>query len=429
MRLAIVAAKYPYGPKEAYLDRELRALAPHMERIAVFPVSPETRAISYAEIPAEIRRFGLLSPATLAGAAIALATRPVQSLRAVAAVVLARNRARVRVKNLAVVPLGLALGVALRRGGFEHVHAYWLSTPATVAYIAAAVAGIPWSSTAHLWDIYEANALRPKLRSAAFVRAISARGRRDLLAAVPDVPAERIRVLHVGVDVSAEVIAPDAARGGAFRVLCAANLVRKKGHRDLLAGLAAVRARGLDVRCTLAGDGELRSELERAAQALNLGDAVVFRGHVGHDALLDEIRAGRYDAMALTSLELPGGVMEGIPVALMEAMALGLPVITTATGSITELVDDGCGRVVPQGDIDAIADALAQLAGDDALRARLARAAHAKVRAEFDVVQVMKELAALIASPVSVTSERAVGSIRSDEMRSREASDAVWGQG
>ncbi len=443
MRVAIVAAKYPYDNREAYLDRELRALAPHLSGIAVFPVSPHGRTSGYRDVPADVQRLGLFSPATIGGALSALATRPAASLRAIGALLFARERPLVKLKNLAVIPLGLAVGMRLRRGGFDHVHSYWLSTPASVAYLAAAVAGIPWSSTAHLWDIYEENALVLKLRSARFVRAISARGRRDLLAAAPGLPPSRITVLHVGVDVPGDALRQAQDDGGVaqddgggaqahqrgFSVLCAANLVVKKGHADLLHAIASARLRGVAVQCTLAGDGELRGTLEALIDSLALRDAVVLRGHVGHDELLDEIRAGRYDAMALTSLELPGGLMEGIPVALMEAMALGLPVITTATGSITELVDDRCGRVVPQGDIDAIAAALAELARDPQLRAELARAAYEKVCAEFDVVAIARELAQLIAGPGSVTSERAVGSTRSEETRGPETVDAAWGQG
>jgi glycosyltransferase involved in cell wall biosynthesis len=121
--------------------------------------------------------------------------------------------------------------------------------------------------------------------------------------------------------------------------------------------------------------------------------------------------------------------MEGIPVALMEAMALGLPVLTTATGSITELVDERCGRVVPQGDVQAIAAALTELAGDPGLRARLARAAYDKVCAEFNVATIARELARLIGAALPVTSERAVGSTRSEETRNPDTVDAAWGQG
>ena len=193
--------------------------------------------------------------------------------------------------------------------------------------------------------------------------------------------------------------APPAARtptGRPFALLCAANLVPKKGHADLLEALAELRDREVAVRCAIAGAGELRGPLEARARELGLADVVSFRGHVPHATLLAEMRAGAYDAMVLTSLEMPGGLMEGIPVALMEAMALGLPVVTTDTGSIAELVDDDCGRLVDQRNVTAIAAAVAELATDPALRDQLARAAYAKVRAGFDVVEVARTLAGLI---------------------------------
>lgn len=402
MKLALVSAKYPFGGKEPYLHAELAHLAPYFERVAVFPTSPPDAAWGFTGVAGDVRRMGLFAPSTFARAAAAVAMNPAGALRAIVALLRAPYPAKVKLKNLAVLPLGLAVGRQLRRDGIDHVHSYWLSTPATVAFVAAHVARIPWSSTGHLWDIYENNALAAKLPSARFVRAISARGRRDLYAALPPRSAASIEVVHVGVDVPAapperaDAAAGDGARP--FALLCAANLVLKKGHADLLEALAELRDRDVRVHCTIAGDGELRDELQAKAVALGVEANVTFRGHVPHAALLDEIRAGNYDAMVLTSLELPGGLMEGIPVALMEAMALGLPVVTTDTGSIGELVDDACGRVVEQRDVTAIAAAVAELAQDPALRAALARAAHAKVAADFNVTSVARRLAQLIGS-------------------------------
>ncbi len=443
MKLALVSAKYPFGGKEPYLHAELQHLAPYFERVTVFPTSPPDAAWGFSGVAGDVVRLGLFAPSTFARAAVALASNPAGACRAITALLRAKYPAKVRLKNLAVLPLGLAVGGRLRRERFDHVHSYWLSTPATVAFIAAHVARIPWSSTGHLWDIYENNALAAKLPSARFVRAISERGRHDLYAALTDPSQATIEVVHVGVDVPAapadranlaapaddanaaasdraNVVMADAkavasadtnvavAAGGAndavpggtrpFALLCAANLVLKKGHVDLLEALAELRDRDVAVHCTIAGDGELREELQAKAATLGIEANVTFRGHVAHAALLDEIRARHYDAMVLTSLELPGGLMEGIPVALMEAMALGLPVVTTDTGSIGELVDDGCGRVIEQRDVTAIAAAVAELAQDPELRASLARAAHAKVDAEFNVVSVARRVAQLIGS-------------------------------
>lgn len=396
MKLALVSAKFPFGGKEPYLHAELHALAPYLDGITVFPTSPPNAARGFEDVAADVVRLGLCSPATLRGALDALVTRPARTVGAVAALLRARSHLSVKIKNLAVVPLGLALGMRLTREGFDHVHSYWLSTPASVAYLAARVAGIPWSSTAHRWDIYEDNALALKLPDAAFVRAISKRGRRDLLAMVRAGGTARVEVVHVGVDVSKTAPVPAVRTARPFAILCAANLVRTKGHADLLEALALLRSRGVAISCAIAGDGELRAPLSARATALDLGETVRFRGHVAHDVLLAEITAGAYDAMVLTSREDQGGQMEGIPVALMEAMSLGLPVVATDSGSITELVDEGCGRVVPQRDVERIADAIAELAYNPALRARLARAAYEKVRRDFNVLGVAERLAVLL---------------------------------
>lgn len=406
VKLALVSAKYPFGGKEPYLHAELQHLAPYFEHVAVFPTSPPDAAWGFEGVAGEVFRLGLFSPSTFARAVAAVAMNPAGAARAVAALLRAPYPAKVKLKNLAVLPLGLAVGRQLRRDGVDHVHSYWLSTPATVAFVAAHVARIPWSSTGHLWDIYENNALAAKLPSARFIRAISERGRRDLYASLPAGAAATIEVVHVGVEVppappARAADAASAAGAPPFALLCAANLVLKKGHADLLEALAELRDRGVPVHCTIAGDGELRDALQAQAKSLGVDANVTFRGHVAHAVLLDEIRAGRYDAMVLTSLELPGGLMEGIPVALMEAMALGLPVVTTDTGSIGELVDDTCGRIVEQRDVTAIAAAIAELAQDPALRASLARAAHAKVDAEFNVTSVARRLAQLIGSELA----------------------------
>ncbi len=404
MKVAFVTAKYPYGTQESYFDVELRAIAPYLTHVGVFPTSPPPGRPSFENVPASVTRRDLSSLRTIVEAVSAFVEAPKTCLAAIVSLVREPYRPRVKLKNLAVVPLGLALGRQFRREGYEHVHAYWLSTPASVAYLAARVARVPWSTTAHQWDIYEANALRTKLSSARFVRAISARGRDDLLA-LARLPAAPVRVVHVGVDVPAAAATIPAVTGRPFTMLCAANLVAKKGHTVLLEALAEVRRRGVPVRCDLAGDGELRAMLEATAARLDVRD-VRFRGHVAHDPLLGEIRGGAYDALVLASIEREGGLMEGIPVIVMEAMSLGLPVIVTDSGSMSELVDDTCGTVVAQGDPQRLADAIVRTSLDVAGRAARARAGYDRVRESFDVSTIAREIASLVAASHETLSGR-----------------------
>ena len=183
--------------------------------------------------------------------------------------------------------------------------------------------------------------------------------------------SDRAVVIHMGVDVPS--VTPRRGRKPTepFRVLCPANLVQVKGHDVLLEAVAEVEHVELD----LAGSGPLEHFLGRRIADLGLGGRVRMLGQLRHDDLLQRMNT-QYDAVILPSLDLGSGEHEGIPVSLMEAMVRRLPVVTTSTGSIEELVTNGSdGLVVPAGDVTAIATALRRLRSDPDLAARLGSAA------------------------------------------------------
>ena len=393
MRLCIVSAKYPFGHKEPFLDTELRGIAPSFERVVVFPTSPAARWRGFENVPAEVLAIPLAGPATFAAALRALARRPRAALGGIAAILAERYPLKAKLKNLAVIPKGLALGELARARGFGHLHAYWLSTPATVAWLAARVAGIPFSATTHRWDLYENNMAARKLRDAAFVRTISERGRADLLRLTGGDPAKAVLV-RLGIALPAR--AAEAPAEGPLRILCAARLVPVKDHAGLLDALALLRDRGVEFTCTLAGEGELRGELERRVAAARLEDRVTFAGVIPHDAILAALERGEYDVSVIASAERPGGLMEGVPVALIEAMAAGVVVVATDSGSIGELVDEETGVLVPHSDPGALAGALARVVREPGLRTRLRAAARARVEREYDGTRTAARLAALI---------------------------------
>ena len=404
MRLGLVSAKYPFGPKEPYLDTELRALAPRLDAVTVIPTSPTDAELGFAGVPGDVVRLPVAGLATFALAARAFARRPLRALGTIAALLGERYPWRAKLKNVAVVPKGLAVAEVVRARRLEHVHAYWLSTPATVAWIAARVAGIPFSATAHRWDVYEDNMPARKLRDAAFVRTISERGRRDLLARTGGDPA-KVSVVRLGVALPARgrvpVVAgdswgrlPDDDRP--LRILCAAALVPVKGHAVLLKALALLRDRGVAFACTLAGEGPKRAEIAAAVAAERLGDAVRLAGTVPHDELLAQLQRGDYDVSVIASVEGAGGLMEGVPVALIEAMAAGTVVVATDSGSVGELVDGTTGLLVPHSNPAALADALARVGRDPALRDQLRDAARARVERDFDVARTTERLRALL---------------------------------
>ncbi len=283
---------------------------------------------------------------------------------------------RHKLKNAAVLPKAFAVASWLQAHRVDHVHAYWLSSPATVAYVAARIAGIPWSASAHRWDIYDGNLRDRKLADASFVRTISERGRRDLSVS----NRETAICIPLGIPLK-PYRAPRVLTGNALRILCPANLVPVKGHSTLLLALKLLNERGVIVRCTLAGSGSLRPKLEQLARAYGIERIVHFAGVVPQDRLHAQMQGGEYDVVVLPSDDRGPKEMEGIPAALIEAMAIGVPVVATTSGSIPELVEPDCGTLVAPGDARALAAALEGLLQHPA-RARQYRENAARVARE-----------------------------------------------
>ncbi len=391
-RIVVVTSRFPFGSQEAYLSAELEELTNYFEEVVVAPVRPPASPRKHV-VPGgvEVLAWPLISPGLLGRAFRLLKTRPKPIARAVAQVLASRDPGRA--KNVAVIIKALALADWAIEHDVDHIHAYWASTPATVAMIAALVSGIAWSATAHRWDIYERNAFDVKERSVSFVRTISSRGAHDLRERMPHLNG---RVLEIGLGTKLDPQTVRSRLSSEFNIVCPAALVPVKGHSTLLAAVARLRSMDVPVRCTLYGSGPLQDRLRAEAAELNLHDAVEFAGFVPHERLREAYRSGRFAAMVMASRNAGEKMMEGLPAALIEAMALGVPVVVTDSGSIGELVDDRSGAVVPPDDPERLAQALLDVYLDaDAAEVR-ARHAHAIVSERHDVRTQMRVLAAAL---------------------------------
>lgn len=389
MRIVYVTSSFPFGRTEGFLAPELEELRRQGHHARVVPIQPGGPVLHATHRTLDdTEATGVASPRVIAAALVQIASAPLRCARAALQVTRSRS-AFVLLKNLAVLPKGLWLATVATRFRADHIHVHWASTSATVGLIASTVSGIPWSFTAHRWDISEDNLLREKVGSARFVRAISARGAREIVDRLGG-HADGVVVLHMGVELPAAVGARPPR--DPLTVLMAANLVEVKGHRHALEAVALLRARGLRVVLELAGAGPLRPVLEASAVALGIADAVHFLGALPHAEIVAGLQARRWAAAALSSVALADGAQEGIPVFLMEAMAAGVPVVATRTGGIPELLEGGAGLLVPERDASAIADALAQLATDDGVWDRLACAGRCRIRSAFHVETIVRAL-------------------------------------
>jgi glycosyltransferase involved in cell wall biosynthesis len=391
MKLAYVTARMPFAHAEQFFEPEIDSLVETFD-VTVIPTRA-TRAINcYPRLLGTPHYLGLLDRRIVVLAAREFRRDPRAALAALRVLAFGPSAPRARIVNLLLYPKALALAAELRELGTEHVHVNWMTSSATIVYVASRLTGIPFSITAHQHDIFFDNLLVEKVRRAEFVRVISARNCRYLQALLPVELRAKCRVVHLGVRLPSAPLGPGPR---VPRIICAARMCEWKGHRYLLQALAILRDAGVPFACELAGDGEIEAAVAKQIEDLGLREHVTMLGIVPHAELVSKLERGDYDVFALASTER-AGEHEGIPVALMEAMAARIPIVATQTGSIDELVDEYSGFLVPQRDPAAMATAIGLLLGDPALRRRFGAHGRQRVVAEFSTAETTRELTALL---------------------------------
>lgn len=288
-------------------------------------------------------------------------------------------------RALVVVPLAARFARQMQRLGVEHVHAHWATHPALAAYVIHHLTGLSYSFTAHAHDIYiERAMLGEKIRHASFVVTISDFNRRFLADLYGPAAALKTSVIRCGVEVSAFDSRGKERPVGPFTVACVAGLREKKGHRYLIEAIADLRSKGLEVRCVLVGDGPERTPLEDHVRRLGVHDLVVFKGQRSRRDVSEILRSS--DAMVLPSVTTADGDMEGIPVALMEALAAAVPVVASSLSGIPELVEhERTGLLVAERRPDEIAAAIRRIHDDPEGAAAMAAEGRARVLDAYDL--------------------------------------------
>jgi glycosyltransferase involved in cell wall biosynthesis len=233
--------------------------------------------------------------------------------------------------------------------------------------------------------------LEEKIRRAAFVVTISEFNQRFLERLYGRPAAERVVVIHCGTDTS--LFHPPTNRMAApWTIVCIASLQPQKGQAHLIEACRRLVAEGVELRCLLIGEGDMRPILEAQIAEAGLQDSVELLGHQPRHRVVELL--GAADVVAQPSVILPSGKMEGIPVALMEALAMARPVVATAISGVAELVEDGgTGLLVPPADPTQLTDALRRLHQEPALGERLGAAGRHRVVEDFDLTRSARQLA------------------------------------
>lgn len=286
----------------------------------------------------------------------------------------------------------------MRAEEIDHIHVHFARDACKLAMIASMVSGIPYSFTVHTnFDIvsqFSTDYMEEKYRNAKFVVCISEYNKHFVLDRIPAMRPERIRVVHCGIDPES-LQKTEKPAGGYFTMAAVGRLVETKGFKYLVEACGFVKKRfDFPFLCRIIGDGRERQELIDLIDKLDLGIEVRLLGAMEQASVLKTLKSS--DLFVLPCVVASSGRRDGIPVALMEAMALGLPVVSTTVSGIPELVKDGSGILVDPGDPESLASAIGIIAAyDRTKRESMGGRGRSIVEREFNLVAETRKLSEL----------------------------------
>lgn len=291
-----------------------------------------------------------------------------------------------RLKRIAVFFKAVALARRMQGTSVRLVHTHFAWLPGAAARVIAELLNLAYTVTTHAYDIYsiENDLLCFTIRSATHIVTISDYNKGEMLERCPGLDADRISVIRCGVDIDTFKPAPKEA-DERLVIVSVGSLIEKKGHAYLIRACRQLVDRDVDFECTIIGRGRDEPQLRQLIAENGLGDRVTLAGAKEQSAVLETYRNSDVFVLACV-VEKSGRGRDGIPVALMEAMAMQLPVVSTRVSGIPELVrHEETGLLVPPRDEAALADAIERLSRDPELRRRLAERGRERVIEEFEI--------------------------------------------
>lgn len=396
-QIAYITAFIPFGKIESFVLEEICSVRKLCNNVLIVPRNPPQEVFheKAKELVSSTIGMPLLNGVIIFRFLCALISMRVWKIMGV--VFKESRNFKTLVKNFIIFPKSVYLAKILKEQNVEHIHAHWASTTTTMAYIIHRLTGIPYSFTLHRWDIYENSMLEEKVRMANFARCISIAGKNDVLTIIGKQLENKVRMIHMGVEVP-EVIHHVKRERQETILMTPANLLPVKGHRYMIEACNLLKSKGIKVKYWIVGGGLLEKDLKQQVQEAMLEDAVMFLGRLPHDQVLEMYRKRLVDVVVLPSIYAGDNIHEGIPVALMEAMSYEIPVLSTETGSIPELISDGSGIIVKDKDAAALANSVEMLIKDKSFYKQVAMRGREKVLNEFSENKISRNLVELFES-------------------------------
>ena len=402
-RVAYIMSRFP-KLTETFVLYELLAVEDAGVDVQVYPLQREHTAVMHPEAKDVVQRAHytpFLSWTIVMAHMHYLVRKPTCYVRTLATLLWANlGSARYFFGAIVFFPKAVYLAQRMEQDGIDHIHAHFASHPAAVAFVVRRLAGIPYSFTAHGSDLHrDQHMLREKVAEANFVATISEHNAQIIRDVCQGMDVSHVHVVRCGVDVS--VFKPLSKADdhhqscpASIAIFCLGTLHEVKGQIYLLQAVQKLRDRQIQCRLNFIGDGPDLEKLRSAAHESRLQNVTTFHGRKSRQQVANLLRGA--DIVAAPSVPTADGRKEGIPVALMEAMASGAAVVASRISGIPELVEDGVnGLLVTPRNIEELAAALERLATDDQLRSMLAGNARQTIAEEFNLGSGAQQLVKL----------------------------------
>lgn len=403
LKIAYIVSRFPHLP-ETFILREMIHLEKLGWEVALYPLVIQRQEIIHEEARPWLGRAHAvpwLSLPLLQANLKSLTGRPDQYVSLLGRVI-RENLASPKflARALLLFPRAIWMAEHFRREGIQHIHAHYATHPALVAWLIHKLTGIPYSVTVHAHDIFvEKPMLATKLQDSVFVSSISEFNRQYLVDLLGPWVKEKTQIVRMGIDPSYYQNGTRAQTGHArqLEIISVGSLQPYKGHIYLVQACAELKQRGIPFHCRIVGGGDLRGLLERTIQENGLEGLVELLGPRTQDEVAHLLQTA--NCYVQPSVITATGKMEGIPVALMEAMISGVPVVATSLSGVPELVRPGeTGWLVPPEDVSTLAEVLSEIHRHPAEAERRAGLGRQWVMEEFELSSNVRKLASLFNS-------------------------------
>lgn len=397
LSLVYIVGRYPLLTT-TFIDREIKSLRQDgvdLQVVAVrqpptdMPLSAEQRALQEGVLymlpvkPGKLLLaalyYALLHPLRFFGALAFLLSRPHPSLTAWA-------------KSLLHFGQGVYTAYLLRGRSFDELHAHFIDRAATIALITSRLLGVPYSLSIHAGaDVFVHPVLvREKLSAARMVVSCTNYNKKYLEKLLGQDLSEKITCIPHGLDGS--LYQPEVVEAGEKRlILGVGQLAERKGFAYLIEACRRLDRMEMSFECQIVGEGPQRRQLQDLIDRYSLTEKVHLTGALAHEKVLQKYRQAAL--LVMPCIQTPSGDVDGIPNVLLEAMAMQVPVISTAISAIPELIQhEWNGLLVPQKDAEALTSAIVRLLEDPGLRTEIARRGRQAVLEKYDVKTNIRRL-------------------------------------